>query len=198
MSKAHEKPLSIVGPQCGKFASHLPLGQLDPWINSLWPSDTLWHQTSWSTLVQVMSSAEPMLTYWQLDPQEHGSVKFGSKYKHFREQNIFDNVVCKMIGILFRSQCVNVQLKIAILYTILPMRLWNFVSGMTEIPDRQSDRHMEGSGVDFTMIFPPLFKFNGNLILVWLHCRVWYFYKILDMPWQHSCHVQNVTPITSL
>ena len=44
-------------------------------IKSLWPNDDVWHQTSWSTLVQVMAWClfgtkplpEPMLTYCQLE-----------------------------------------------------------------------------------------------------------------------------------
>ena len=48
-------------------------------INRLWTRDTILHQTSWPTLVQVMTCcllgakplAQPMLTDYQLGPEEH-------------------------------------------------------------------------------------------------------------------------------
>ena len=46
-------------------------------INSLWPSDAIWHHTFWSILLQVIvwrltgtkSLPKPMLTYWQIGHQ---------------------------------------------------------------------------------------------------------------------------------
>ena len=56
-----------------------------------------------------------------------------------------------------------------------------------------------------TFFFPFQLKCNGKLVLMWLHCRVSYHYKILHMPWEHSCcatvlscHVQSFIEITSL
>ena len=38
-----------------RLCNWLSLRHLVPWINSLWPSDAIWCQRSWSTLVQVMA-----------------------------------------------------------------------------------------------------------------------------------------------
>ena len=60
-------------------------------INSLWSNDTICHQTSRSTLVQVMAccllgnkpSSELMLTCWQMDLCEQTSSTFFIKIKLF-------------------------------------------------------------------------------------------------------------------
>ena len=67
-----------------------------PELNSLWPSDAIWHLTSGSTLVQVMACRlegakplpEPMLTYCQLDPHE----KFCAGINVLKEKSTCDSV----------------------------------------------------------------------------------------------------------
>ena len=59
---------------------------------------------TWSALDQVVACRlfgakplpEQMLTDCQLDPWEHTSVKFESKYKIFFREDAFENVVCEM------------------------------------------------------------------------------------------------------
>ena len=51
-------------------------------------------------------SSEPMLPYYQLDPEEHISVIFFNS-QVFIEENALENVVCKMMAILSRSQCIK-------------------------------------------------------------------------------------------
>ena len=41
-------------------------------------------------------------------------------------------------------------------------------------------------GLVYRTIFSFLFKFDGKLVLVLLHCKVSYRYKISQMPQQHS------------
>ena len=53
-------------------------------FNSLWPGNAIWHQTYWSTLVQVVacrlwwakSLPETTVTYYQFDPWEQTSMTF--------------------------------------------------------------------------------------------------------------------------
>ena len=39
-----------------------------------------------------------MLAYCHLDPEEHTSVKFESKYKDFHSRNAYYIVVCKLVA----------------------------------------------------------------------------------------------------
>ena len=50
--------------------------------------------------------SEPMLSYCQLDPKEHISVKFHLNLKVFIHGNSPENVVCQSGGHLARPQCV--------------------------------------------------------------------------------------------
>ena len=71
------------------LSSLLPYGVARPqWVNSTTPSDALWCNKTWSTLVQVMacllpdgskSSSEPMLIYHQWGPLVFISMPFHSK-----------------------------------------------------------------------------------------------------------------------
>ena len=49
--------------------------------------------------------------------------------------------------------------------------------------------HWNNPGAHFTNDFPSYFKFYGNLVLVWFHCKVSYRNKILHMSQQQSCCV---------
>ena len=52
--------------------------------------------------------SEPMLEYCQLDLKEHISVIFFiQNSKVFIQANALENVICEMVVILFRPQCVN-------------------------------------------------------------------------------------------
>ena len=53
--------------------------------------------------------SKPMLVYGKLQHYEQISVKFQSKFKHFFEENAFENVVCQSGDQLSRSQCVEMQ-----------------------------------------------------------------------------------------
>ena len=83
-------------------------------FNSLWPLVMyVYRQWTGSSLVQVMAwhlfgakpLPDPMLTYHQLHPQEHASMKLESKYKSFPQENPFINVICRMAAIMFGAQC---------------------------------------------------------------------------------------------
>ena len=64
------------------------------YINSLMPNDAYMPQCNIPTLVQIMACrlfgtkplSEPMLTYCQLGPEEHISVKFHLKFKSFHSR----------------------------------------------------------------------------------------------------------------
>ena len=79
------------------------------------PSDAYMHQSVQHTLVQIMACrlfgakplSRPMLPYCQLDPKEHISVIFYVKFKVFIQGNALKNVVCEMVAIFSRSQCVG-------------------------------------------------------------------------------------------
>ena len=105
-----DKPLSE--PMMVRLPTHICVTR-PQWVNSLWLSGDIWHQISWSTLVQLMAChmfhakqlPEPMLTYSQLD---HLKVKFESKYKTlFMEDNAFGKGASKMVTILSQPQSVN-------------------------------------------------------------------------------------------
>ena len=81
----------------------------------LWLSDIIWRHRSWSSLAQVMlslfpvccqSSLEPMLTECQLDSgiKLHWNV---NKNILFLKKYTFKNVICEMVTILFRPECVK-------------------------------------------------------------------------------------------
>ena len=63
-------------------------------IKSYPPNATSMHQWIGSALVQIMACclvgtkplSEPMPTYYQLDPMEHNSMKFYSKFKYFHSR----------------------------------------------------------------------------------------------------------------
>ena len=65
------------------------------WFSSMWPSDTIRHWTSWSTLVQVMVChlfgtkplPEPMPTYYQLDPRNYFQCKLNWNKIVFIQEN---------------------------------------------------------------------------------------------------------------
>ena len=50
-------------------------------------------------------SPDPVLTYSELDLKEKASGEVKSKLKHFRNENEFEKVVCKMVAILSRPKC---------------------------------------------------------------------------------------------
>ena len=64
-------------------------------FNSLRPSDAYMRQHNMPTLLQIMACrlfsakplSKPMLPYYQLDPTEHISVKFYSKFKSFHSRS---------------------------------------------------------------------------------------------------------------
>ena len=84
-------------------------------VKSLRPSDAYMHQYNIPTLVQIMACrlfgtkplSDPILPYCQLHPKEHISVKFSLKFKVFIKQNALENVVCEMVAILSKPQCVE-------------------------------------------------------------------------------------------
>ena len=68
-----------------------------------------------TSLVQIMVChlfcakplSEPMLEHCQLDPWEQIAMKSSLKFKHFHSKNAFENVICKLVAILSRPECVN-------------------------------------------------------------------------------------------
>ena len=79
-------------------------------VNSLWPSDTIWHHSTLSSLVQVKAwrlfVAKPML-YCRSTHRNKIQWYFIQNLNIFNKQNAFQNVVYKIVAILFRSQCLN-------------------------------------------------------------------------------------------
>ena len=69
-----------------------------------------------SALVQVMACRlfgtkplpEPMLNYYQFNPQQQTSAKLEPKYILFIDENALENVVCEMAVILYWEIWVNV------------------------------------------------------------------------------------------
>ena len=51
--------------------------------------------------------SEPMLTYLQLDLEQHISMTFCLKSENIIKENAFENAVCKMTAILSRPRCVK-------------------------------------------------------------------------------------------
>ena len=51
--------------------------------------------------------SKPILGYWQLNPQEHTSVKFYSIKNPFVHKYAYENIVCEMAAILSRVRWVN-------------------------------------------------------------------------------------------
>ena len=58
-------------------------------------------------LVGAKTLSESLLDYCQLDPCEHISMKFETKYNNFIDKNAFENAVWKMAAILSWPQCFN-------------------------------------------------------------------------------------------
>ena len=83
--------------------------------NSLKPSDSIWRDGSESLLDQVMAchllGTNPLparlMIYCQVDPWKQTSVKYQSKHIQFQSIKSLENVVCKMLAILFWHQCLN-------------------------------------------------------------------------------------------
>ena len=72
----------------------------DKWVNSLWPSDTIWHHGSWSTLVQVTAwyqwAPSHLLNHCWLSPLPHTfQSNLVQNSKLFIEENACENVVSK-------------------------------------------------------------------------------------------------------
>ena len=51
--------------------------------------------------------SQPMLGYYQLDPQQQTSVKFNQYTKVFIHENAPENIVYEMVAILLRGRWVN-------------------------------------------------------------------------------------------
>ena len=50
-----------------------------------------------------------MMAYYWLDYCDHISVKFSENLTILIEGYAFENIVCKMVAILFRYQCVKLK-----------------------------------------------------------------------------------------
>ena len=94
-----------------------------PWyllcrINS-WHNDSIWCQTSWSTLAQVMTCrlfcsnpiTESMLAYYWLDTKEHISMKFYLKLETFYQRKWMWKYHLESVGHFVQ----------------MPVSLWGFV-----------------------------------------------------------------------
>ena len=75
------------------------------------------YHRSWSPLVQIMAChlfvtplPETMLTSCQLGPQELRPLSkyFKQNADIFHQENAFENVVCEMLTISFRPQCIKI------------------------------------------------------------------------------------------
>ena len=85
------------------------------WFNSSPPSATYIRWWTGSALVQIMACrldsakplSEPMLSYCQLHPKEHISMKFYFNSNIFIQENVSDHVVCEMAVIWPRGRWVN-------------------------------------------------------------------------------------------
>ena len=66
--------------------------------------------TTWGLLTHICVIQQGHhWTYFQLDPQEHTSLKFEPKCNYFRARKIVCIFVCKITAILFRFQCVYLE-----------------------------------------------------------------------------------------
>ena len=82
------------------------------WVNSLWLVMSYGYR-SWLTLVQVMAWPlfstdplhEPILNYYQRHPWEQWNLNEITTI--LSQESAFQNVVCNVPTILFRSQCVH-------------------------------------------------------------------------------------------
>ena len=80
-------------------------------LNALSPGDKSMCQRTRSTLLQIIACRqrydkplpEPMMTYCQMDTYQQAFINIWIK-RSFFEENAFENVVCKMLDILFRPQ----------------------------------------------------------------------------------------------
>ena len=76
-------------------------------VNSSPPSAAYMRRWTGSALVQIMACrldgakplSEPMLTYCELDPKEHISMKFYFESNIFIEENSCEHVVCEMMQV---------------------------------------------------------------------------------------------------
>ena len=64
---------------------------------------------AWS-LFSAKRLSEPMLTYYQLKPKKYILVKFYKKFRSFIQENTFEDVICKLMGILARPPYVKQDL----------------------------------------------------------------------------------------
>ena len=84
------------------------------WRNTLQSKDVMWHQRSWSALVQIMAChlfdkaiIRTRAIFWQLDPQEPMSVKFKSPCKICHSRKCFWKCLQHGGYILFKAQWTN-------------------------------------------------------------------------------------------
>ena len=73
--------------------------------------------------------SEPMLTYWQLKPQEHISMEFYLKFKHFNSMKWFHVVICGMIFMCLGIKHMPASLVINSLWPA--DAIWLYLSGST-------------------------------------------------------------------
>ena len=73
-----------------------------------------------------------------MEPQEPNSVKFYRNAYIFIQEDAFETVLCEMVAILSRSQCVNIQrntslgkLEISLLFMIIERILTWYYNGFT-------------------------------------------------------------------
>ena len=64
-------------------------------------------------LVQTSHYPNQTLAYCYLHPKEYISIIFYLKFQFFFQGNAFEIVVCKIVAILSRPQCVNMYMCIA-------------------------------------------------------------------------------------
>ena len=85
------------------------------WFNSMGQSDAYMRQWNKSSLVQIKACRlfgikplpEPMPTYFQLGPKEQVQWNFDRNSNIFIQGNVREYVVCKIVAILPRPQCVK-------------------------------------------------------------------------------------------
>ena len=84
-------------------------------LNPLKPDYACMCQKTRPSLVQILVCCpidakpffEPMLAYWQIDKNEHISMKFDLKKKRFRSRQSLKKIARKMVAIFSHSQCVK-------------------------------------------------------------------------------------------
>ena len=84
--------------------------------------------------------SESMMTYCQLDPKEHISMKYYLKFKIFIQENARENIVCEMAAILSRPQYANTYSAIHLLSHNTDIVIfywghdWPFVTNIKRVP----------------------------------------------------------------